>query len=511
MKKHAVGNQKAGIVGVLLIVVLWAAAAAAVGREVLIPGPLRVLQELLGILSHPATPRLIAGSALRWLTAFSYAAVLGAASGSMAYRYSWFADGIRPLIIAVRAIPVIAIILIALVWLPLSQVGILVGLLVAYPLIHQGILDGLRSIDPQLLEVGRIFRLPVARAVRFIYLPGSLPVLLSTLMAAVGMSWKAVIAAEVLSQPAQAIGTALQTAKLYIDTPRVFAWTIIAIMCAALVDGVLLLFDRRLYRHNTRISSTTRPSGSPNPINTSRRSDAADTAVSIQINHLNFSYPETSVFADLSLTIHPGEITVLFGPSGCGKTTLLRLCAGILAPVEDSVIRSDRKSPKPCTSFVFQEPRLLPWTTIYHNLELAGSRLQRQQRSQNIHEILHQIHIPLPQAYPDQLSGGMQQRINLARGFLYHAGLICLDEPFANQDGATRAELLQLALNLHRRHRPTMIWVTHDPQEAITVADRIVLLSTPDSSGSRILADYRISDTPAAQRNLVLQTIANYS
>ncbi|AFG38435.1 ATP-binding cassette domain-containing protein [Spirochaeta africana] len=498
-------QQKAGLIGTAVLLLIWGAAAAAVGREVLVPGPLRVLQEVGRLLQDPRTPGLVAGTVVRWLSAFLLAGLLGITTGSLGYRHSWFADGIRPLVILIRAIPVIAIILIALVWLPLSRVGVLVGLLVAYPLIHQGVLDGLRSIDPALLEMSRIFRVSLPRAIALIYLPGSLPLVLSTLTAAVGMSWKAVIAAEVLSQPARAIGTALQTAKLYIDTPQVFAWTVIAVSLAALVDGLLLLIDRRLYLRQNRPPTETH---SDNSSQETARLPAV-TPVAVQVEQLAFSYDTTVVFDALDLDIQPGEITVIFGPSGCGKTTLLRLIAGTLAPAQGHIHRSDHQ--RPATSFVFQEPRLLPWATIRRNLEPACEHLPRRIRRQGMHAMLQQVRVALPDSYPEQLSGGMQQRINLARGFLHPAGLICLDEPFANQDGATRTELLQLTLSLHRSCRPTMLWITHDPQEAMTVADRIVLLSTPGTTGTRILADYRLTGAPPAQREVVRQAIANRS
>lgn len=506
---HRISRQQAaGITGVMLLLLIWAAAAALVRQEVLIPGPMRVLQELFALAADPQTPALVAGSILRWLQGFGIALFIGILTGSLGYRYAWFADAIRPLIITMRAIPVIAIILIALVWLPLSHVGILVGIMVAYPLIYQGVLDGLRTVDFHLIEMGRVFRVPIWKAIKLIYLPGSLPVVLTVLISAVGMSWKAVIAAEVLSQPARAIGTALQTAKLYIDTPRVFAWTIIAVLFAALADGMLMLTDRWLYmrRSGNGATASTQPPDIDDEVHMPQL--RRDDPVGIETSDMSFRYPGTPVFSQLNCTITPGEITVVFGPSGCGKTTLLRLLAGLLKPDSGSISRSDTGVRRPRTSFVFQDARLLPWANVQHNLEAACEGMHLLQRSAHILSILQQVRVPLPHSYPEQLSGGMQQRINLARGFLHPAGLICLDEPFANQDKTTRGELMELALNLHATYHPTMIWVTHDPYEAISVADRIILLSSSGPDGTRILADYRIAGAPAARREIILQSLA---
>ncbi|GAB6090673.1 ATP-binding cassette domain-containing protein [Spirochaeta dissipatitropha] len=501
-------------IGITILLLFWALAAAAVNREILVPGPLRVVAELLSIASRSSTYLIIYGSILRWLISFMLALSAGIISGSLAYRYPDFSDGIRPLVISIRSIPVIAIILIALVWLPLNHVGVLVGLLVAYPLIHQGVLDGLRSVDVRLIEMSDIFHVSFLRAVKRIYFPGSLPVVLSTMISAVGMSWKAVIAAEVLSQPRHGIGTALQTAKLYIDTPAVFAWTIIAVLLAALVDGLLLVADRRLYHHSSRkipVGKKNIPHFVPNSSEIFP-SWKTQELPALHAEKLCFSYGSLKVFHELDLEIEAGKITVLFGPSGCGKTTLLRLFAGSLHAESGRIFRTpnDRTvPPRYQTSFIFQDPRLLPWANLEQNLELVCTIHPGNKRKYVCREILEQIKLPLPLAYPDQLSGGMQQRLNLARGFLHPAGLLCLDEPFANQDRATRDELLKLSLELQQFHGSTMLWVTHDPQEAVSVADRILIFGKPDSLGSRIEADYHFTGPEDPERQKFALLISN--
>jgi ABC-type nitrate/sulfonate/bicarbonate transport system ATPase subunit/ABC-type nitrate/sulfonate/bicarbonate transport system permease component len=487
-------SRLAPYAGTVLIFLLWWIAALSVGREILLPSPIRVAHTLVSLVMSPGFFSTVFASFARWLSGFLIA--LGAAilSGTLCSRREWATGMLRPLVVVVRSVPVIAVILLALIWLPVNRVPIFISLLITFPLLHQGVLDGLRSIDSHLVDMGRLFHVPIPRRIRHIHIPGSLPVVLSALTGAVGMSWKAVIAAEVLSQPVFGIGSDLHLAKLYLETAEVIAWTIVAILLAAIGDSFIWAVDGRMnaWRSTGRLDSSRTDVGDgsagaaaarPLPLAGSNLAIASDPGTTgVRLESVSFSFHTTRIFEDLTLEIPPGTVTAVLGRSGSGKTTLLRLIAGDLRPDTGHVILAPQEDAGvPPVGFIFQEPRLLPWRSVLANVELVlparKPRTFREGRRKDLISFLHALRLPQVEAYPSTLSGGMRHRVNLARGFLSGAPVICMDEPFANQDIATRRDLVALTRTLESHLGRSVILVTHDPDDAFTLADRIIVLA----------------------------------
>jgi NitT/TauT family transport system ATP-binding protein len=184
---------------------------------------------------------------------------------------------------------------------------------------------------------------------------------------------------------------------------------------------------------------------------------------------------------DISLQIMPGEFVCLVGPSGCGKTTLLRLMHGLLEPDSGVVlIDGDRTSePGPHAGFVFQSFRLLPWRTVLDNVEfpLQIQGMGRAQRTARAREYLSLVGLEdFEHSYPHELSGGMQQRVGLARALALEPRILLMDEPFAALDAQTR-EFMQIELGRIWEHLGVaVVFVTHSLDEALFLADRIVLM-----------------------------------
>ena len=203
---------------------------------------------------------------------------------------------------------------------------------------------------------------------------------------------------------------------------------------------------------------------------------------------------ERRVLRDVSLDIAPGEIVALIGASGSGKSTLLRQVSGLDHPDSGTVtidgtalVGVDQRS-----AIAFQEPRLLPWRTVEHNVEVGLPRgMGRAQGRARVAELLELVQLSdAAHLRPAQVSGGMAQRTSLARALARGPGVLLLDEPFGALDALTRLTMQDLLLDIHAAEPATILFVTHDVDEALYLADRVVLLGVesgyPPNSGAII-------------------------
>jgi NitT/TauT family transport system ATP-binding protein len=188
---------------------------------------------------------------------------------------------------------------------------------------------------------------------------------------------------------------------------------------------------------------------------------------------------------DLTFSLDAGELACLVGPSGCGKTTLLKCVAGLLAPTAGEVLLDGARvtGPRPGMAVVFQEygRSLFPWMSVRDNVELPlrQKNLSKARRRELVVDALAAVGLAdAHHAYPWQLSGGMQQRVAIARAIAYEPTVLLMDEPFAAVDAQTRADLEDLIRDLWRKLRVTMLFVTHDIDEAVYLGQRVLILSS---------------------------------
>jgi sulfonate transport system ATP-binding protein len=182
----------------------------------------------------------------------------------------------------------------------------------------------------------------------------------------------------------------------------------------------------------------------------------------------------TEALRGVDVHVGEGEIVAILGGSGCGKTTLLRLIAGLDQASAGTIAVTGENT---VISAVFQEPRLLPWLTTEANIAFGGRRLGAAERQDRTQSLLRRIGLAgYGKRWPRELSGGQQQRVAIARALIGHPGVLLLDEPFSALDTFTRASLHDLLLDLWRELQPTVLMVTHDIEEAVVLADRIVVM-----------------------------------
>lgn len=196
----------------------------------------------------------------------------------------------------------------------------------------------------------------------------------------------------------------------------------------------------------------------------------------------------------VTLGADKGEFVCIVGPSGCGKTTLLRCLSGLLPPTSGSVELHGKTvdGPPDEMALVFQEYNrsLFPWMSVRRNVEMPLKKRMRsrQERHQAVSEALAAVGLSgFENRYPWQLSGGMQQRVAIARAIAYRPEILLMDEPFASVDAQTRSELEDLVLRVRREFGVTVLFVTHDIDEAVYLADRVVILSPPPCEVQEVL------------------------
>jgi NitT/TauT family transport system ATP-binding protein len=228
------------------------------------------------------------------------------------------------------------------------------------------------------------------------------------------------------------------------------------------------------------------------PINSNIRNAVAADAIAVSVRNVSKVYGDVQALKNLSLDFPRGELTSLLGPSGCGKTTLLKIIAGLLEATSGEIEVNGKRvtGPGPDRSFVFQDFALLPWASVIRNvafgLELRG--VAKSEREGIAEKYIREVGLAgFEQKFPHQLSGGMRQRVGLARALSVNAQVLLLDEPFSAVDEQTRRKFQEDLLQLVKNEQKTFIFVTHSIEEAVYVSDQIALLLPRPSRVSEII------------------------
>jgi sulfonate transport system ATP-binding protein len=198
------------------------------------------------------------------------------------------------------------------------------------------------------------------------------------------------------------------------------------------------------------------------------------------LDHVGKTYPNgVHALEGISLTVAPGEILVVIGGSGCGKSTMLRAVSGLDTPTHGTVSLDGTTitAPREEIGIIFQEPRLLPWLTVADNVGFGLDGVRREERRARVQRALARVGLAdKANVWPRELSGGQAQRVAIARALVPRPRVLLLDEPFSALDAFTRADLQVHLLDLWAELKPTLIMVTHDVEEAVVLADRIMVM-----------------------------------
>lgn len=218
--------------------------------------------------------------------------------------------------------------------------------------------------------------------------------------------------------------------------------------------------------------------------------------MSMQINGLYKNFGGISLYRDFCVGFSEGTITCILGPSGCGKTTLLNIIGNLIKPDGGTLTGFEGKT----ISYIFQDPRLLPWKTVKGNIEFALSKnLPAGERRKVTDRFIRLVELEgFEDYYPSKLSGGMRQRVSIARAFAYPSDVILMDEPLKGLDIKLKLNLIQTFSRIWQTDKRTVIFVTHDVDEALLLSNEIVVLS---QAPVKIVASQKVK-IPITNRNM---------
>ena len=462
-----------------------------INQRILLVSPVRVILRLIELIPTEDFLASLLHSLLHITGGFLAALLAAGLLAALSARFRAASELLAPLMLAIRTIPVVSFIILALFFVSSKYLAILISFLMGLPIIYQNLLEGIRQLresqeSRQLMEMSRLFRLRPYRRMRYIILGQLMPYLRAACSSAIGLCWKAGAAAEVIGMPDKSIGEKLQQAKIYLNTPDLLAWTLVLVL-------VSLSFEKIFLKLLSTAEKKTRViPGKITDKNSKDRSEARP--VGIRIRNLSKSFGGKSVLENFSADLPAGSISALMAPSGSGKTTLLNLIAGLMPADDGSIVFDTEESGNAhpvsfsagknddCRtvsfSAVFQEDRLLNEMTAESNVRLVNPSLSlsdtiNAMAELGLRESTHQS--------VRELSGGMKRRVAILRAVLHDSDILLLDEPFQGLDEETRKTVISFLRK--KAENRTVLLITHNKEDAEDCgAEQILHLSLGPTS-----------------------------
>jgi NitT/TauT family transport system permease protein len=462
--------KKAALIGLFWIVV-WQIISIAVGKELIVPSPYSAFKSFSELLISASFYRDAFATIFRCVVGMSLSFVFGLVTALLSYRFSIVRSLLSLPVLIFKATPVMAVILFLLIVLTSANVPIFVCFLMCYPIVYTNLLSGFDNIERQHIELAKFYHLGTKDMISFVFLPSVMPQISASLNLIAGLSWKTVVAAEVLASPRFSMGYNLFISKVYLETANLFAW-IISIICFSLlfekiIKQILKQFTAKPYAKSKvlkRMNSGYAPT---------KQASGQGRAPEIEVSDLSKSFNEKVVFSGFSECFPGGKTTAIMAPSGYGKTTLFRMIAGLEKQDEGKISGVENVN----ISYLFQESRLLPWLNIFDNIALflknkmpAGEIESQVTKMLDALELSSNMH-----NLPYQLSGGMKHRVAVGRAFLCPASVLLLDEPFKGLDAELKKRIIS---NLWANYtdNKTILLVTHNQEDADHLSNKQIIL-----------------------------------
>ena len=449
------------IISFLLFTLAWKMASLSTNSLVL-PPPEKAIYSFATILISEDSWKTTAGTARRALAGLFTAVFSGVFAAII---LSPLTPYIRPVVTLLQNIPLVSWTLLAIVWFGFTDASVsFVVFTSTFPIIYLNTISGLSGISPHLQEISKNFRLPPVLKWYGIELASVGIHISAGISVAIAIMWKSVVMAELFAS-IKGVGLAMETSRTYLQTDMLMAWTLLLVILGLTSDMAWRFliksgFFMKFYRLGLRWL----------PVQLSViEQNFLDNNV-FKIDEITKSYWQdghsSKILDNIYLSLNPGEAVYLSGLSGSGKTTLLRIMAGLETPDSGEVNQNGRK---PC--LMFQEPRLIPWFTAEENIIIVLRRqMPYKAAASKARHMLNHLEIP-HDYYPQQLSGGMQKAVSLARTLAVLSDVILLDEPFSSSDPEQKKRMMQL---ITREIRPadSILIVSHHSEDMSLPAHR---------------------------------------
>jgi len=492
---------------------VWQAVATVVSSAVLLVGPWQVLVRLVDLVPTMSFWTTVARTSGRIVAGFALAAVVGVLLAALSAASRWTAALVAPVVAAVRSTPVVAFIIVLLVWSDVTWLATTVAFVMTVPVIHTNVAAGIAARGTALAEMAAVFAVGRWRRLVAIDTPAVLPYFAAGCRTGVGHAWKAGVAAEVIGLPDGTIGERMYQGRLFLETADVLAWTVVVVLIAITCEKLLLAAlthrrdravddsgdgsDRRVGQTHGRLERRAEggrhrcsPVGSGDDGgdgSTQGSGHRPHCAAPTVLDGVSKAFGSHVVLRDVSASLAPGSVTAVLGPNGAGKTTLGRVVLGLEVPSAGTVSRPVR-----CRrSAVFADDRL-----VEHLSAVANVRLVLPRRAPDPSGALLAVGLARQAlAAPVRtLSGGQRRRVALVRALLAPADVLVLDEPFTSLD--TDAHTLALRwVREHLRAQATVL-ITHDTADVEALCATVLRLPTAadNGDGSYVLPGHRSAD-----------------
>lgn len=451
-KKRQKNKTIKRIVIFLFWVAVWQLFALCVGNRILLAGPWETAKAWLANVQSTDFFLTCLYSLGRIGLGFVLGFVAGSLFGILAYRFKILRDFLSPLMTFFKSVPVASFVVLLLIWWGSKGLSAAVVFIVVLPAVYISVVQGLSAVDGKMLEMARVFRMPLFNRFFYIYRPALKPFVDSCLGICLGMSWKSGVAAEVIGTPDFSIGERMYMSKIYLDTAGLFAWTGTVIVISFLFEKAGLFLWRRFCNWNPGFGRSV----------SQETKDTKQQALDWELNGLSKTFEEKPVLEHISKTLESGKIYCLMAPSGAGKTTLLRILAGAESSDGKEVAGGRR------LSMSFQEDRLAEHISAVENVMMVLGSERKEEICNHLLKLLPPESLDKPCC---ALSGGMKRRVSLVRAVMAKGDALLLDEPFAGLDEENKEKAIKYLLKNQRGR--TVIVATHDEQDAVHLGGEV--------------------------------------
>lgn len=413
-KENSSNHKLRKAVIVLFWLFIWQCLAFWADSEILLASPFKVLGRFFSLLPNIKFWQVLLHSLGRIGLGFLLGVAAGLLLAMLAARLSFLEEIVAPAMVLCKTVPVASFVVLLLIWWGSGYLAVAICFLIVLPNIYISTLEGIRSTDVRLLEMSRVFHMPLWNRFFYIYRPALRPFLDSSLKLSLGLCWKSGVAAEVIGTPEFSIGEQLYFSKIHLDTADLFAWTAVIILLSMGFEKVVLKLVRLFFAWEPGCKEAVR--------------EVQKAQGQLQVKNLSKHFGDLEVLKDFNAAYQPGQTYYFNTPSGSGKTTLFRILCGL------ETADGGRVEPVCAYSVMFQEDRLCEEYSALKNVEMVLGDGERARKA--LEQLLEADALEKP---CNQLSGGMKRRVALVRAMEANGDCVILDEPFTGMDGETKA------------------------------------------------------------------------